>query len=113
MVITEIRSQSLLQVPRVQDDEVVQTVSSDRADQALGVRILPGTARRREDFLDLERSDTRPNVAAINAVSIAQEIARSVALGKGLDNLLGCPGRGGVLRHVEVQHLAPDDVPTR
>jgi len=91
----------------IKDDEVVQTLSADRANEPLGVGILPGTARRREDFLDLERSDTRPNVAAINAVSIPQEIARGVVLGKGLENLLGRPGRGGVLRHVEVQHLAP------
>ena len=91
----------------VKDDEVVQTLSADRADEPLGVWILPWAAGRREDFLDLERSDTRPNVVAINTVAIPQEIARSVVLGEGLDNLLRRPGRGGVVRHVEVQHLAP------
>src|SRR5437660_8966581 len=45
MVVTEIRSQSSLQMLGVQDDEMVQAVSSDRADQAFGVRILPGTPR--------------------------------------------------------------------
>ena len=55
---------------------MVQTFPSNRADESLGVWILPGAAGRREDFLDLERSDTRPNVAAINAVPIPQEIAR-------------------------------------
>ena len=66
----------------------------------LGVGILPGTARRREDFLDLERSDTRPNVGAINAVPIPHEIVRSFVFGEGLDNLLGSPGCRGVFRHV-------------
>ena len=89
----------------IKDDEVVQTLSADRADEPLGVWILPGAAGRREDFLDLQRRDTRPNVAAINAVPIPQQIARSVMLGEGLDNLLRRPGRGGVFRHVEVQHL--------
>ena len=89
----------------IKDDEVVQTLSADRADEPLGVWILPGAAGRREDFVDLERSDTRPNVAAINAFPIPHEIARSFVFGEGLDNLLGSPGCRGVVRHVEVQHL--------
>ena len=89
----------------IKDDEVVQTLSADRADEPLGVWILPGAVGRREDFLDLERSDAQANVTAINAVPIPQEIARSVVLGEGLDNLLGGPRRGGVVRYVEVQHL--------
>jgi hypothetical protein len=89
----------------IKDDEVVQTLSADRADEPLGVWILPGAAGRREDFLDLQRSHTRPNVAAINAVPIPQQIARGVMLGEGLDNLLRRPGCRGVVRYVEVQHL--------
>src|SRR6516162_9285475 len=46
MVVTEIRSQGSLQMSRVQDDEVVQAVSSYRADQAFDVGVLPGTPRR-------------------------------------------------------------------
>jgi hypothetical protein len=88
----------------IKDDEVVQTLSADRADQPLGVWTLPGVAGRREDFLDLQRSHTRPNVAAINAVPIPQQIARSVVLGEGLYNLLRRPGCRGVVRHVEVPH---------
>ena len=44
--------------------------------------------------------------------TIPQEIARSVVLGEGLDNLLRRPGRGGVVCHVEVQHPT-NDVPIR
>ena len=53
MVITEIRSQSSLQMLGVQDHEMVQAVSSYRADQAFGVRILPGTPRCSEDFFNV------------------------------------------------------------
>ena len=42
MVVTEIRSQGSLQMPRVQNDEMVQAVSSYRADQALNIRIGEG-----------------------------------------------------------------------
>jgi hypothetical protein len=48
MVVTEIRSQGSLQMPRVQDDEMVQAVSSYRADQTFGVGVLPGTPGRGE-----------------------------------------------------------------
>ena len=89
----------------IKDDEVVQTLSADRSDEPFGVWILAGVAGRCEDFFDLGRSDTRPNVVAINAVPIPQQIARSFVFGGGLDNLLGSPGRRGVVRHVEVQHL--------
>lgn len=46
MVVTEIRSQGSLQMPRVQNDEMVQAVSSYRADRAFNIRILPGTPGR-------------------------------------------------------------------
>ena len=72
----------------IKDDEVVQTLPADRGDQPFGVWILPRVAGRCEDFFDLERSDTRPNVVAINAVPIPQQIARSFVFGEGLDNLL-------------------------
>jgi len=48
MVVTEIRSQGSLQMLRVQDDEVVQAVSSYRADQSFDVGVLPGTPGRGE-----------------------------------------------------------------
>jgi len=40
MVVTEIRSQGSLQMPGVEDDEMVQAVSSYRADQALNIGIF-------------------------------------------------------------------------
>ena len=43
VVVSEIRSQGSLEMPGVQDHEVVQAVSSYGADQAFGIRILPGT----------------------------------------------------------------------
>ena len=43
MVVSEIGTQGSFQMPRVADQEVVQAVPADRADQAFGVGILPGT----------------------------------------------------------------------
>jgi len=54
VVISEIRSQGTLEMPGVQDHEMVQAVSSDGADQAFGVRILPGTLWRGEYFFNMQ-----------------------------------------------------------
>ena len=45
MVVAEIRRQSSLEMAGVQDDVVVETLPSDRADESLSVWILPGTLR--------------------------------------------------------------------
>ena len=50
VVVSEIRCEGFLEMPGVQDHEMVQAVSSYGADQALGVRILPGTPGRGEYF---------------------------------------------------------------
>ena len=35
-----------------ENESVIQTLAPDRADEALGERILPWAVRRREDFID-------------------------------------------------------------
>jgi hypothetical protein len=64
-------------MPGVQDHEMVQAFSSDRADQAFSV-----------------------------GIPISQEIPRRILIGEGLDDLLRRPSRRGMLGHIEVQHLA-------
>jgi len=44
--------QGAAQVPFAEDEDVIQTLASDRADEPLGERILPGAVRRRQDFTD-------------------------------------------------------------
>ena len=43
VVVSEICTQGSFQMPRVEDDEMVQAVPADRADQAFDVGILPWT----------------------------------------------------------------------
>ena len=54
VVVSEIRSQGSLEMPGVQDHEVVQAVSSYGADQAFGIRILPGTPGRCEYLFNVQ-----------------------------------------------------------
>ena len=58
------------------DKNVVETLAADRADQALGERILPGAVRRRENFLDLPSLHAVAELLAIDLVTVAQEVGR-------------------------------------
>jgi len=51
MVVVDVGRENTPQVPLVEDDCIVQTVSADRADDALDVCILPRGSRCRDDLL--------------------------------------------------------------
>ena len=92
VVVAEIGSQRLLQVPTAQNDEMIQTLSSYRSDQSLGVGVLPGTLRRCQHFRNTHRLQTLPYFGSINAIPIADQITRCFAIGESLDNPLCNPG---------------------
>jgi hypothetical protein len=90
----------------VDDDHVIETLSSDRADQAFGVRILPRTRRRRNDFRDAHASQAALEDVAVDAVSITVQPAGGRVVRKRFDHLLrGLRGRR-MIRDVEM-HDAP------
>ena len=71
----------------IQDDEVVQALSSNRADQSLDIWILPWTVRRGQDFRHAQRRNSQTDVVAVNAVPIPDEIRGWVSIGEGLYDL--------------------------
>ena len=81
-------------MPGVEDHEMVQAFSPERADQALGVRLLPGALRSGEDFFDAQRRDASAYLIAVNAVPVADKESGWVPIGKGFHNLLRGPGGG-------------------
>ena len=54
MVVSEIETQGSFQMPRIEDDEMVQAVPADRADQTFDVGILPRTPGLGEHFFYME-----------------------------------------------------------
>jgi hypothetical protein len=85
---------------------VVQTFPSNRADESLGVWILPGTLRCCQHLLDAQRFDSQPNLSTVPAVPIADEITGSFSVCERLDDLLCGPSPGPMLGHIEMQQLA-------
>jgi len=102
MVIDEVAVQDAAQVPLAEDENVIQALASDRTDQALHERVLPGAVRRREDFVDPHALHSVPKLLAVDLVTVAQEIGRRGVVREGVHDLLGGPAGGGVLGHVEV-----------
>jgi hypothetical protein len=90
----------------VEDDVVVQTLPSNRADDSLGIWILPRTSRCCENFLDANDWILPSNLSTVPAVAIAEEIRGRRSVRERLYDLLCSPSSGGMLTHIEMQHLA-------
>lgn len=102
LVVRDILGQNGPEVPLVEHDQMVQTLPSDRADQPLGVWILPRRPRADDDFLDAHRLDLLPEVASVDAVAVSQHEPRRCVEGERLDDLSGRPPRRGAGRDTEV-----------
>ena len=87
---------------------MVEALAPHGADEPFRKRILPRTARRREDFCDAPALDTMAERLAEDSVAIAEKIGRPWVVREGLHERLGRPLRGRVLGHVDV-----DDAPAR
>lgn len=65
-VVVEVRSQDAPQLAIIQDDDMVETLTTDRTDEAFAIRILPGRARCDEHLLDAHDCDARTECAAVD-----------------------------------------------
>src|SRR4030095_776191 len=90
----------------VVDDEMVQTFPSDRANEALAIRILPRAMRSGEHLLNPHRMDDCRERFAINSVTIAQQVAWHTIPWEGLDQLPGRPFCGGIRGYAKVKESA-------
>src|SRR5882724_9509655 len=106
MIAGEVAGQDAAQVAFAENQNVIQTLASDRADEPLRDGILPRAVRRREDFLDPHALHAVTELLAVDLVTVAQEIGGRGVVRGGVYDLLGGPVGGGVLGHVDV-----DDAP--
>jgi hypothetical protein len=106
VIVAEIRRQGSLEMASVQDDVVVQTLPSNRAEESLGVWILPWALRCSQNLLHAERLDSQLNFSTVPTVPIAEEILGRVSAGERFYDLLCRPSSGRMLGHIDMQHLA-------
>jgi len=103
VIVREVASQDAAQVPFAKDEDKIQTLAPDRADEPLREGVLPGAGGRRQNLTDPHAPHSLPERVAVDRVAIAEEIGRGGVVREGIDDLLGGPGSGGMLGDVEVE----------
>jgi hypothetical protein len=71
MIVRAVAREDAPQMRLVENDHVIETLSPQRADQTLDVRILPGTRRGRDDFRDAHACQSPPKDVAVDVVPIS------------------------------------------
>jgi hypothetical protein len=94
-------------MPLIEDDDVIQTFATDRADDAFHVGILPRRARCRADGREPQGFDGSTERWVEGRVAVVEEEPRVRVVGEGLAELLSGPGGRGVLRHIDMQDAPP------
>jgi hypothetical protein len=94
-------------MPLIEDDDVVQTLAADRADDAFDVGILRGRARCGANGRETEGLDRPAERRVEGRVAVVEDKPRVRVAGKGLAKLLSGPCGRWVLRHIDMQDASP------
>ena len=76
IVIARVGSQGVAQMRLTQDDKMIHTLAPDRSDQPFGKAILPRRGRRDGLVPDAHGTHSACDNAAVDAIPIADEVAR-------------------------------------
>lgn len=106
MIVIEVPPQRTFEVLSAEDDEVVQALPSNGADEALGVRVLPGTLRCRQNLFYAKRVNPQPNRVAIHAIAISDQITTWCSVREYLHDLLRRQLRSRMRCDIEVQDFS-------
>ena len=83
VVVREVASQGTVEVPFAEDDDVIQTLAPDGADEPLREGVLPGAVRRRQDFTDAHALEALPEHVTVDRVAVAEEVGRGRVVREG------------------------------
>src|SRR5713101_463584 len=76
VIVLEIGRQDAAQVGFIENDDVIETLAADRADDALDIGVLPWGARCGDDLVDPHGPDTIAEALAIRGIPVPQQVAR-------------------------------------
>jgi hypothetical protein len=106
IVIFLIRNEQMPKMSLTEDDNVVKTIPSDRADEPLHIPVLPGRLSRDRSIPDAHRSKPPDECSAIRAIAIANDVAWWLVPATGLSQLTGKPLGIGMGCHAYTQKLS-------
>ena len=107
MVVAYIFSHKPFQVSLVEDNNVIEQVSSAASHPSLRDTVLPRAAIRGTHRLASQLPDRRHHIAAKLRVAIKEQESVHRRVGPRFSHLLHDPGGRGVACHIEMQNLAP------
>ena len=107
MIIGGIRFQLPPEMPFIYDDNVIEALSPDAANDSLDIRILPGRTRGRKHFFDTEAFHSAAEPTTVDTVPVAYQVPWSRVEWESFHDLLSSPFRSRVIRRVEVNNFSP------
>ena len=102
MVVGKVAGQDAMEVSLAENENAIQALAPDRADEPLRERVLPRAVRRREHLLDPHALHAAPKWLTVDLVPITHEIGGRGLVRESVHDLLGGPDGGGMLGNVEV-----------
>ena len=105
VVIGEVASENSCEMALVENNDVIQTLSSNAADNALDIRVLPRAPRCDGTFFHSQTTHAFSKVVSIDGIAITQQVFRRRLSGKGFNKLLRRPFGRWMLRHIKVDDL--------
>ena len=103
VIVRDVAGQDAAQVLFTKDEDVIETLAPEGADEPLRARVLPRAVRRGQDFTDSHALHALSEHVTVDRVSIAEEVGRGGVVREGVHDLLGRPGGGGMLGDIEVE----------
>src|SRR5947209_16535820 len=94
VVVMRVRAQHVAQMTLSEHDLMIKAFASDRADQSLGIAVLPKRSWRCRSVANAHRSNAALKCLAIDVVPITDEILRSALPATCLRDLSGDPFGG-------------------
>jgi hypothetical protein len=90
-----------------ENDDVIEALAADGADDPFGERVLPGCPRGNDHLSNPHVGDGPGEALAIDGITISEQISRSGLVREGLDDLLGRPDGRSMIGDVEMEEFAP------
>jgi hypothetical protein len=110
VVVTGIGGQDAAKVRLADDDDMVEAVPPDRADQSFGMAVLPRRARRGRSVANAHGLDAPRDDGAVGCIAITDEVSRCFIPRECLGDLPGNPLGGRMCGDVGPYQPSPSEV---
>ena len=92
-------------MPLVEDNDMIEAITSDRADEPLRISILPRRALRDRPIPDAHGPHAPNESGAVDAIPITDDVSRRILPAKRLSELLRNPFGGRMCGYSQPQKL--------